>query len=493
MTKRAWNALPLLIVLALQAALLFRSLNLLPVWTDESITASIVTRPLHEIIPVMQKEDHPPLYFLLLHGWPWHSVAGRRAFSCIWALLATLLVDVFWTRWWPARARWLALAFFAFSPCLLLYARMARSYSMQTALFLLAAAMFERWLRAPRSVASAAGAFGATLALVYTHYLPGAAALAAFAVVGLRGLGVARTGLFVAAIAAAYAPWALALRDALGRWGTQTMFAATYSITGNLALEHAVKLGFAFVSLTIGESFLGVSLLVAPVVGLLAIRGVRTAEFPVRLLGFLAIAGCLGYIGVSRWVSYAFTPARLIWLLPFLNMAAALGVSSIERPVLRRALAAAILLSYTTSIALYFRRENFLNLGYVAPLPEIAATLNRDAQPGDLILVDPYNTDFLALAPSLSGQTPVIRLERQGLAEARKRIPLAGTVWIVRNTRDASPGRTTTAIQSEACAGRPERDTLLDPYAPWQRVVLRMAGMPLTHFYEVSVCGVAAR
>ena len=80
--------------------------------------------------------------------------------------------------------------------------------------------------------------------------------------------------------------------------------------------------------------------------------------------------------------------------LPFLSLAAALGISHLPWPPIRTGVAAAVLLSYLSSDMLYFRRENFLNPGYTAPLPEIAATLNAKAHPEDLILVDGYNTRF---------------------------------------------------------------------------------------------------
>ena len=67
-------------------------------------------------------------------------IAVLRAFSVLWTLLATLLMDLSRTRSWSvseARARWLALGLFVLSPCLLLYSRMARSYSMQVALAVL--------------------------------------------------------------------------------------------------------------------------------------------------------------------------------------------------------------------------------------------------------------------------------------------------------------------------------------------------------------------
>lgn len=482
-------------MLCVQACLLFSSLNLLPVWTDELFTVTAIKHPVREIIPLVQQDIHPPLYFVLLRQWaklplPFSDVAALRAFSAVWALLATVLLDLFWTRSLKPMERWLAIALFALSPCLLLYGRMARSYSMQAALALLSVAMLQRWMERPLSLPRASGALISTLALLYTHYVPGLAILSGFALIGWRSVGIARTATLLLAAALGYLPWAATMIDALSRWGTASGFAARYEISGNPVLEQIVKIGFGLVSLTIGESFLAVSLLLAPVMLLLALRGARTPEFAQRLPGLLAIAAVIGYIGVSRWSSYPFIPARLLWLLPFVSLSVALGISHLHRLPLRWGVALAILLSYASSIVMYFRRENFLNLGYAAPLPEIAGQLNREAQPGDLILMDAYNTDSQVLSSYLSGRTPYIVLVADKVPEARRRIRSAPTVWIARNTRDISPGHTTTELQTEACAGRIERDTLLEPYALWQQAAMKIVGIrpPFTHFYQLTEC-----
>ena len=469
-------------------------------WRDELFTLETTARPAREIISTVQRDIHPPLYFLLLRQFtklplPWTGIAALRAFSAVWAMLAALLLDLFWARALKPIERWLTLSLFALSPCLLLYGRMARSYCMQTALALLAIAMLQRWMRKPHSMVLALAALTSLLALLYTHYVPGLAVLTGFILIGWRSLGALRIGIFSLTVALAYAPWWSTLAVAVGRWGRGARFSATYAITGNPILEHVVKIGYALVSMTIGESFLGVSLVLVPVILLLAVKGARTPEFSRQFLALILVTAAIGYLGVSRWAGYPFIPARLLWLLPFLSFSVALGISHLNRMALRYGVLLAILFSYVTSYVMYFHRENFLNLGYTAPLPEIAATLNREAQPGDLILMDAYNTDTHVLAVSLSGRTPYIVLDKPDrISDARRRIPSAATIWIARNTRDSSPGHITTEIQSEACAGRQERELLFEPYAPWQQAAMKIAGFrpPLTHFYQLTSCGPAA-
>jgi hypothetical protein len=482
-------------LLCLAACLLFSTLDLLPVWSDEAFTLKTIALPVRQIIPIVQHDIHPPLYYILLRQWnklplPWIGVAALRAFSALWALLAIILLDLFWTRSLTGLTHWLSLSLFALSPCLLLYGRMARSYSMQVALVLLSVGLFQRWMKRPRSWLLGCGASAAALALLYTHYVPGVAVIAGFVVVGWRILGPARIAAFSLAVGAGYLPWAISLWEALRRWGEAGSFASSYSLTGNLALEQFLKLSFGLISLTIGETFTVVSLLLVPVILLLAILGARTPEFSRGLTALLGIAACVAYLGVSRWVSFPFLPARLLWLLPFLCLAVGLGISHLPRPALRNGVLAAILISYVASDISYFCRENFLNLGYAAPLREIAATLNSQARRDDLILMDPYNTDSQALRLYLTAPAPVIVLDARGASDAHGRITTARTVWIVRNVRDISPGHTTTDIQDAACQGRSRRDTLLEPYAPWQRVALEVAGIHPAprYFYQVAVC-----
>lgn len=491
---------PLVVLLCLQAALLFSALDLLPIWTDELFTVTTVARPVREIIPIVQRDIHPPLYYILLREWgklplPFAGVAALRAFSALWALAATALLDTFWTRHWKPAERWLALAIFTLSPCLLLYGRMARSYTMQTALTLLSIALLLRWMNDPRSILRALAALVSILSLLYTHYVPGLAVLAGFVLTAWPTVGLVRVAAFSAAALAGYVPWIATLLDALRKWGGTRSFGANYALSGNVVLEQIVKIGYGIVSLTIGESFLGLSLLLIPVILLLAIAGARTSEFSRQFLAWIAIAAAAGYIGVARWTSYPFIPARLLWLLPFLTLAVALGISRMHKPKLQSALTVAILASYASSTMLYFRRENFLNLGYAAPLPEIAATLNRDAQAHDLILMDAYNTDSEVILHQLSGVTPALILDRHGAPDARRRIAQASTVWMVRNTRDISPQHITTTLAAEACAGRIQRDTLLEPYAPWQQFAMKLAGFhpALTHFYQLTECAPAPR
>lgn len=405
-------------------------------------------------------------------------------------LIATMLLDFFWMRSWKPFARWSALALFVFSPCLLLYGRMARSYSMQLALSLLAVSVLWLWMQKPHSKTLGCAGVAAILALLYTHYVPGFAIFGAFVLTSWRALGLLKLGTFSAAVVLGYFPWIAALVQAIQRWAAVTT-GSLYSLSGNLILEHVLKICYGLVSLTIGETFAMVSLLLSPLLLWLAIRGIRACASPQQLFVWLAIAAIIGYLAVAHFDSYPFIPARLLWLIPFGTLAVAVGISQLRSRALRYGIGIILLLSYFTSDVLYFRRENFLNPGYNAPLPEIAEKLNQDVRPGDLILTDAYNTDAYPLALYLNRAISYIVLEGPRIQAVRRQLPSAKTVWIVRNTRDISPERITTEIQSEACTGRLEQDSFFEPYAPWQQAAMKIAGLqPVTHFYQLTRCTV---
>ena len=479
LSRSRW-ILPL--ALSLQSVLLFSHLSLLPIWTDELFTFEVVGKAVPEMLQVLQRDIHPPLYFLLLHIWPWNSIEGLRAFSALWALAATALLNCLWVRNWRPERRMIALALFAFSPCLLLYGRMARSYTMQTAFALLAVWLLWRSLRLRRPIL---GAAVASLALLYTHYVPGIAVIAAF---GLAELWLGRprraTAIF-ALFVLGYLPWLLTLSDALSRWSSAAGFSSQYKLTGALWSEHLLKLAFGTVSLTIGETLFPASLLIVPMVLYFVGRGVSRS--PRTLTLCLCFAGVLGYFGVSRWVSYPFVPARLLWLLPFLVLSLMAGMGA------RRWPSAILLISSVASIFSYFAGINYLNHGYQAPLREIAAELNRRVSPRDRIIIDGHNTDYGAQVHYLLPQARALvapgdpQFVRSELAKARR-------VWFVRNLRDISPRLATSALQNEFCASRARQEWRFLPYDPWQFWLLKEAhGRPSDALLRCDALRPAAR
>src|SRR5262249_10391363 len=145
---------PLVWALPLQALLLLSNLDLLDPWSDEWFPLTTVAEPVRQLVTA--DPNHPPLYYLMLHYWSQllsmlGPLASMRAMSAMWALVATgVIYFLLWRRedlWFQEKV----LALGVMSPCLLLHARMARSYSMQLALALLAIYSAPQWADEPRN------------------------------------------------------------------------------------------------------------------------------------------------------------------------------------------------------------------------------------------------------------------------------------------------------------------------------------------------------
>jgi hypothetical protein len=459
-------------------------LSLLPVWGDELFTLQVVSKPLPAMMADLAADIHPPLYYLLLWTWPWKTIEGLRVISGLWAIAAALLLDRLWLHRFTPSLRFLTLAMFAFSPCLLLYGRMARSYSMQVALALLAVALLWRCLSDRRMMLPAAAA---SLGLLYTHYVPGLAIMAGFAVAAAMRKQLARAALLGAIVAGAYLPWVLILYTALNKWRDAAGFSSNYKLTGAALPEHLLKAAFGTVSLTVGETFVPVFLLIAPLMLYFAAQGAR--KTPVALVAFVLVGMAAGYIGVARWVSYPFIPARLLWLLPFLTLGVMLGAGSRHKW-----LGTVVLVSSAASVFCYFAGWNYLNHGYQAPLREIAAQVNAESRPGDLVVVDAYNTDGLAQMHYLNRRVRPLLLSESGAAQVRAALAEAPRAWFVRNTRDISPGNLRQRIEAQYCHGRKRVDRLYLPYQAWQQWLLqRFMREPPTHYYSLTLCAAPAQ
>lgn len=125
---------------------------------DEAATHFVAHRPAARIITYLLNaiREHPPLYYLLIHGWM--ALAGESEFSLRFFSVGAALLCLPLTGWLARRigppldaARGLAPAFLlAAMPGLAYYARDARMYSLGVAWTLLSAGVFVRgWLPTP--------------------------------------------------------------------------------------------------------------------------------------------------------------------------------------------------------------------------------------------------------------------------------------------------------------------------------------------------------
>jgi hypothetical protein len=496
------KARPLAVFLPLQSALLLYNLSLLPVWGDEQFTLNVIARPWTEIPAVVRADIHPPLYYLLTKAWTellplGPAIERARAFSVVWCLLSTVLIYRLWVRRWAGAGPFWFLVLWTFSPALMLYARMARSYTLQIfcgCLLLYAALRFlerpagKRWLFL----------FSLAAALtLYVHYLPGVALVAATALeYGWRRRhepAVYRwrpliTGLALTAVL--YLPWVWTLAASLQRVAVTD----AYMLTGSYALEHVVRSVYWFASFTFGESLptwmIVACLAVTPLILWLCwVYGRSSGTWFESSFGRLpAFATAITYLGTAMWVAFAFTPARSLFLLPFYLMwlAGACLQQTRTAPFAR----AALLVIWAVALGSYLRKDGFLNKGYLTPFDQIASTVRDHSAPDStLVVVGAYNVDPKPVIAQLCGDYRCIVVagpEGEQAAREAAENPGAEVVWYLRGSHDVSPGAVHQALEAEFARNYEAQRHLYLPYTSMERAVLRLVGWtdPPTHFYQ---------
>jgi hypothetical protein len=210
---------------------------------------------------------------------------------------------------------------------------------------------------------------------------------------------------------------------------------------------------------------------------------------PFKLTGIALPLSLIGFIGVARWVSYPFIPARMLFVFPFFLLLVATAIAA-HRRAGAMVLAAMLLLSMT-GIWCYFHKTGFRSKQYPMPMAEIAARISEQSAAADsVVLVDSTNSDPAALAYALGPTRPVLptaapATEReldQSLAD-----PRIHTVWFLRNTHDVSA----TGLNGhfEALLERKMRPAVhaYEPFSPLEIWMMRRLGMasPPSHFQEL--------
>jgi hypothetical protein len=454
---------------------------------DEAGTLIALRQPLPEIIAWASRDVHPPLFYVLLYLWQ-HLPLGldwavqARALSVLIALLTTVALDRLWARFLPDRLRIWLLLLWCLSPCLLLYSRMCRSYSLQTLLIIIGAALLLRFAGTPNWLNGAIFLLTA-LAALYTHYVPGIALLAAAnLLLAHRRLWGQALAINVVA-AAGYLPWIWKLAASLSAWGTRPQ---PYNLTGHPLVEALLKFAYWAMSFTMGEAAPDLLLLVGAVtfaVALWLLRdGVR--QYP-RTAALAAILTATGLIGVARWVSYPFVPARLLFVLPFFLLLVVAG-AGLHLRAGNLALGAMLVLSLS-GIWCYFNKTAFHNKQYPMPLHQIAGYIeqNSTAQ-NSIILIDSADSDPVGLDYALDTSRPLLRTTDSDTAEklkSRLSDSRIRTVWFLRNTHEVAPDAPSGRFETDLRRTMRPTAFYYQPYSLLERALLHATGIPNTPWY----------
>lgn len=204
-----------------------------PLWLDEALSADIAALPVGDLLDALGRDGHPPLYYLVLHGWM--RVVGTgdvavRALSGLVSVAALPLVYLAGRRRGGPVLATVALTVLALSPFAIRYATEARMYSLVVLEVLLGwllvddlvAGRASRWRAPALAVVSGAlllthywavpllGATVVVLAVAWWRSPPGGA--------DRRGLRTA--GLAVAVGGLAFLPWLPTFADQVAHTGT---------------------------------------------------------------------------------------------------------------------------------------------------------------------------------------------------------------------------------------------------------------------------------
>lgn len=328
-------------------------------WLDEALSVNIASLPPGEIVDALRQDGHPPLYYLLLHGWMELFGDGDvavRALSGVFSVGALPLAFSIGRRRSGSAGGAAVLFVLALTPYSLRYATEARMYSLVSLLalagWLLAddlrrddlggRAIRWRWL----------GLALVTGAALLTHYWTihlGVAAVACLAWrwwrLGARRDAV-RIGSALAAGAALFVPWMpILVHQATSTgtpWGTRTRpTRAVLELAGGLGGGETFAEGVLFGIAVLALAVLG--LLLVERDGVRMVLDLRTAP-AVRSEGAVVSLTLFSGLLVGALTNAAFVARYAAVLVPLLIVMAGVGLARLPAPLFRRLTAVALVL-----------------------------------------------------------------------------------------------------------------------------------------------------
>jgi hypothetical protein len=143
-----------------------------PLWLDEVLSVNIARLPVGQIPRALAHDGAPPLYYVLLHGWM--DLFGRSDFAvrALSGLVSVATLPLFWLagrRLGGRAVAWVVFFLAVSSPFAIEYATSARMYSLMIMWSVLGYLAVSRALEAPTTRRLAAVA-AVTAAMLYTHY-----------------------------------------------------------------------------------------------------------------------------------------------------------------------------------------------------------------------------------------------------------------------------------------------------------------------------------
>jgi hypothetical protein len=200
-----------------------------------------------------------------------------------------------------------------------------------------------------------------------------------------------------------------------------------------------------------------------------------------------AVTALVGFAGVAGWVSYAFGPARLLFLFPLATLATAAG--AYRAPRAGGVIAGALLAANVAGIGSYFQARDLLNIGYLAPMDRIARDIAISSFPSDtIVLVDGPNLSGVVLEYYLPGFSTRQIFTEQDAESARREIanPAIRHVWLLRNPHDVTPGHQLERLETDL---RQSWQGQLHPYVAFSsthKALMRAMKVPVSSDWMYS-------
>lgn len=168
------TAIVVVSVLAVVAGLVLRFVTASALWLDEALSVNIAELPVPDLLDALRQDGHPPLYYLLLHGWIELFGTGDVAVRSLSGLFGVLTLPVAWSygrrRGGPV-VGWFLVAVVALSPFAVRYATETRMYSLVILLVFVGAVLLDDVLVKARDGWGRVLALALVAsALLYTHY-----------------------------------------------------------------------------------------------------------------------------------------------------------------------------------------------------------------------------------------------------------------------------------------------------------------------------------
>jgi hypothetical protein len=386
---RPMRAVPMLpaltLILLLGAVIRGVNLGVQPLWTDEGFSGFAVMQP--DLLEVLRRDVHPPLYFAVLKAWA--GLTGVSELALRWfsllasvmsiAVMMPLAREVALLRMGGARLRMmpvLAALLMAVAEMEFYIAQEVRSYSLHVLLAMVSTWGFLRWVRTARRPMALVWVLSMT-ALVYTHYLGAWMGVVhgLYALMVLRGgrrwaavgLLAASAALFSVWLVLVVLPYQLAKADSDATIDPSTLQTLVWYAHSYLTQQWPLMLGLL-------------------ILGLGTVRDgrwqMRPPQATLLLVLWIVVPVMLTFIGNLRFS--IMTYYRISLITPALVLLWALGLTAFGGWA--RAFLVAVVVVYGT-FNVDFYRPKF-------PEREFAALASQFVVPGEAVLIDMKGADF---------------------------------------------------------------------------------------------------